>query len=149
MHQVDTMNLSVLDVIQIIEAKISELRAEDKPKLFSCFLHQFLERFCGYLKERSQTSGHASIDEEGPKFIFRVVDGYISNMVKPTPVAPTDWSQTIRGLCPGSCADCASLRAFVESPTQRVMQFAVAEKRRKHLHSKLDGTFVCNTIRSG
>ena len=63
------------------------------------------------------------------------------------PKEPTDWKMTLATSC--GCEDCRSLRQYVEDKHKKVMDFRLAEHRRKHIESKLDYTFRKVTIRTG
>lgn len=65
----------------------------------------------------------------------QILTQYIIRYVQAEPAPPGDWKQRAVGC---GCQDCKSLDRFLVSPTERVGRFAVAQKRRGHLHSVLD-----------
>ncbi|WP_235949358.1 hypothetical protein [Candidatus Frankia alpina] len=51
----------------------------------------------------------------------------------------TDWSITLSaGGCGCGCDLCDTLRAFLSDPDRRTLEWPLAEKRRQHVHSRID-----------
>ncbi len=51
--------------------------------------------------------------------------------------AATDWSITLAADGCG-CELCETLRAFLADPSQRTLDWPLAEQRRRHVHSRID-----------
>lgn len=78
------------------------------------------------------------------KILTSYVINYVRNPSQPSP--DIEARTTIR--C--SCADCSLLRIFISDESKKVEQFAMSEKRRRHLEMQLDKScFSTNTIRQG
>ncbi|KAL5331156.1 hypothetical protein ACEPPN_000685 [Leptodophora sp. 'Broadleaf-Isolate-01'] len=70
------------------------------------------------------------------KLFQNTLSTYITRYVRSEPSPAKDFK---RRAVSCSCQDCRSLNAFLIDPRQKVGRFAVAKKRRGHLHSMLAG----------
>ncbi|AWI29957.1 2OG-Fe(II) oxygenase [Streptomyces tirandamycinicus] len=63
--------------------------------------------------------------------------------------AADDWSLAPAGACRSGCDLCPDLDAFLNSRTRRVMEWPLAQARRRHVHSRIDlaGLPVSHTTR--
>lgn len=78
---------------------------------------------------------------------LRFVSMYKNRYVQEEPIRPTKWTRSTRGC---GCPDCAGLDRFLASPTEKIGNFKLAEKRRKHLVGRLPfNTYHTVTVRSG
>lgn len=100
---------------------------------------------CAATWEGSKIGCPPSMPELG--LILGVIGTYLTNYVKKEPQRPADWRRTMSISC--YCNDCSLLLQFVYDRHQRVGNFCMAEKRRKHLKSQLDDTFRTTTICAG
>lgn len=62
---------------------------------------------------------------------------YVQRYIGPEPAKPLDWAQARTGC---GCEDCQKLSRFMVDPMKQVIWFPLAEKRRRHLASKLRDT---------
>ncbi|KAJ6187049.1 hypothetical protein N7519_001957 [Penicillium mononematosum] len=78
-----------------------------------------------------------------------ILKAYINNYVGERPSHDGNYVRPTVGHC---CADCISLNRFLSDPTRTVGRFSVNQKRRQHLHRRLDAAGIdCTheTERSG
>lgn len=78
---------------------------------------------------------------------LRFVNMYEKRYIQEEPIRPTNWT---RSACGCGCPDCAGLDRFLASPTEKIGNFRLAEKRRKHLVGRIPyNTHHTATVRSG
>ena len=87
------------------------------------------------LIELSQLSGVSLKEPFLRFFVQQLLDTYIQRYVGKEPAKPQDWARARRGC---GCRDCQDLDDFLIDPKKQVGRFAVAKKRRAHLHNKLE-----------
>ena len=66
-----------------------------------------------------------------------LLHSFIRRYVQTAPTPTNDWTRPMVGC---RCSDCAALDRFLSSRSERVGRFAVAKKRRQHLHNQLGGS---------
>lgn len=94
----------------------------------------------------AQTSRHPTADEKD--FITELLKSYVNSYVKKARPPPADWKTKTTIRC--TCSDCWSLRRFIDDHESKTQDFALAEKRRKHLEQQLDRSYFTSvTIKKG
>lgn len=94
----------------------------------------------------AQTSRHPTAYEKD--FITELLKSYVNGYVKKARPPPADWKTKTTVRC--TCSDCWSLRRFIDDHESKTQDFAIAEKRRKHLEQQLDRSYFTSvTIREG
>ncbi|OXV08675.1 hypothetical protein Egran_03562 [Elaphomyces granulatus] len=141
--QCDVIGIDTSDVLEVLRRRALELREEALESMYSQFFLPFISGLCLYLKSR--TSRSATYTEQN--FIVQLIEIYIRRYVKTPPKEPTDWKRTLTINC--SCEDCRLLRRYVEDKHNKIGDFRLIEKRRRHIENWLDGTFRKATIRTG
>ncbi|KAF9885296.1 hypothetical protein FE257_013013 [Aspergillus nanangensis] len=82
------------------------------------------------------------------EFFMGFLDAYITGYIKIAPPPPRDWKERTNISC--TCDDCDSLRRFINDIDATSKDFAMAERRRKHLDQQIDKFyFVTTTVKSG
>jgi hypothetical protein len=122
-----------LDLVAELDQIVKKLVAETKTAeldLFHGVYLPLLKLLAKRLSEKTPAKGSPF------QTLFRqILCQYILRYVQPEPTPPKDWKQSTVSC---GCQDCQSLNRFLASPTEKVGRFAVAKKRREHLHSVLD-----------
>ncbi|THC89240.1 hypothetical protein EYZ11_011308 [Aspergillus tanneri] len=81
-------------------------------------------------------------------FITTFLTSYVNGYVNYAPSPPADWKVKTTIQC--ICADCDSLRKFINDPCKKVEEFRMAERRRKHLDQQLHKSyFMTITLKQG
>lgn len=94
----------------------------------------------------AQTSRPPTADEKN--FIIELLRVYVDGYVKKVRPPPADWKSRTTIRC--TCSDCMGLRRFIDDHESKVQDFAMPEKRRKHLEQQLDRSyFSLVTIKEG
>lgn len=94
----------------------------------------------------AQTTRHPTADEKD--FIVELLKSYVTGYVKKALPPPADWKTKTTIRC--TCSDCWSLRRFIDDNELKTQDFALAEKRRKHLEQQLDRSYFTSvTIKKG
>ena len=142
-EQCDTVGIDTSEVLEVLRRRALELREEVMESIYSHFFLPFISGLCFYLMSRDNRPT-ASTEQS---FVVQLIEIYIRRYVKVQPREPTDWKRTLTISC--GCEDCRSLRRYVEDKHNKIGDFRMAEKRRRHLENRLDSTFRKDTIRTG
>lgn len=94
----------------------------------------------------AQTKRAPTADEKD--FITKLLKSYVNDYVKKARAPPADWKSRTTIRC--TCSDCRELRRFIDDLGATTRDFAMPEKRRKHLEQQLDRSyFNAVTIKRG
>ncbi|KUJ09541.1 uncharacterized protein LY89DRAFT_787848 [Mollisia scopiformis] len=122
------------EIDQIILRLTGEMETVDLT-FFDAIYLPFLKTILSKLSERNA----GGQDSRFCNLFRSTLVTYLARFVKEEPQPAADWAQRRVGC---NCQDCQRLNAFLVSPHEKVGRFALAKKRRGHLHSMLGSSSV-------
>lgn len=121
-----------------LHTSIMSWAARAPAELYAAFFMSFLLSLVRELEQRGLNKERKLFT----KLCQTIISCFIDRYVGQRPTTPTTWSQRT-SMC--TCGDCVALNRFLVDPTAKVGRFAVAQKRRQHLHRQLDVQGGCTS----
>jgi hypothetical protein len=139
----NSTNTETNGIMSVLLKYANNVRGSAANTAFHEFLFPVAATTCELL---AQTNRTATADEKD--FIIELLKSYVNGYVKKARTPPADWKARTTIRC--TCSDCNVLRLFIDDQDKKTQDFAIAEKRRKHLEQQLDRFyFTSDTIRKG
>ncbi|THC96695.1 hypothetical protein EYZ11_003850 [Aspergillus tanneri] len=137
----DATNANVTGVMDTLVEYAANVKGSEIESTFHKFLFPVAN---GISKHIGTTKRPFTTSEQ--RFITVLLTSYVTDYVKNAPSPPPDWK--VRTTIHCSCADCDSLRTFINDLHAKTKDFPMAEKRRKHLDQQIDKSyFTTSTIK--
>lgn len=138
----NSTNTDTKGIMSVLLRYSNNVRGSAADSAFHEFLYPVAATICELI---AQTKQPPTADEKG--FITELLNSYINCYVKNARTPPADWITKTTIRC--ACSDCLSLSQFIDNEDKKTLDFAMAEKRRKHLEQQLDRSFyLANCQRS-
>ncbi|KAL3480567.1 hypothetical protein BJX99DRAFT_18616 [Aspergillus californicus] len=150
-RQSHSMGLDVSMLMESIQTQVHLYPDQKASTLLTEFSRPFIKCLSELMTSKPDLARIVVPNQNAPNVITTLLETYLLYHVQTPPEPPGNWKQTLptSSFCFDAlrCRDCDALREFLEDPNVQSVQFRMAGDRRKHLQSKLDDTFLCETIR--
>lgn len=136
-------NTDTQGILSVLIKYANDVRGSAASTAFHELLFPVATTICELI---AQTSRPPIADEKD--FVTELLKSYVDGYVKKARPPPADRKSKTTIRCP--CSDCVGLRRFIDDHESKIQNFAMAEKRRKHLEQQLDRSYFTSvTIREG